>query len=84
MTIRAARYTAAQLKRIAKRQAKNIEPRRARMPIPPSEQLRRFQQGEERWRLDAGLVTPEQYRRYEMAMQRRMAEMNGPGIRRGR
>lgn len=68
MTAKAARYAAAQLKRIAQRQIKAIEPRRRKMPIRPSEQRRRFEAGEERWRVDAGLVSEEQYQRYLASM----------------
>ena len=72
MSARGARYAATQLKRIAQRQVKNIEPRRRRMPISPSEQRRRFMAGEEVWRVEAGLVTPEQFQRYVEAMRQRL------------
>lgn len=65
----AAAWTARRLKKIAARQVKTIEPRRAQMPIRPSEQLRRYQAGEEAWRLQAGQVSPEQWQRYVDAMQ---------------
>ena len=68
MSVRAGQYAAAQLKRIAQRQVRAIGPRRRRMPIRPSEQRRRFEAGEEAWRVEAGLVTPEQYERYLAAM----------------
>lgn len=70
--IRTAQYVAGRLKQIAQRQVKLLEPRKKRMPVRPSEQERRFLAGEERWRLDAGMVTEEQYARYMQAMQRRM------------
>ena len=44
--------------------------------LPPSEQMRRFLAGEERWRLKAGLITPAQYQRYTQTMIRRL-EQNG-------
>ena len=72
MSVRAARYVTNRLKRIAQRQLKAVEPRREKMPIRPSEQLRRFEQGEELWRLEQGLITPEQYARYVEAMRRRL------------
>lgn len=72
--ITAARYAAGRLKRIAERQSKALAPRLARRPVRPSEQVRRFQGGEELWRVRAGLVTPEQYQRYAEAMRRRMME----------
>lgn len=62
----AARHTATQLKRIATRQVKALEPRPR--PIRPSEQRRRFAEGEEFWRVQAGQVTPEQWQRYINAM----------------
>lgn len=65
----AAKYAARQLKRIAVRQVKAIEPRRQQMPVRPSEQRRRFVEGEEAWRVNAGLVSPEQFQRYIEAMQ---------------
>lgn len=36
--------------------------------IPEQEQVRRFMAGEERWRLDAGLITPTQWAEYESTM----------------
>ena len=72
--ISAARYAARRLKQIAQRQVKAVEPRKRRMPVRPSEQARRFMDGEEAWRVEAGLVTPEQYQRYMETMQRRMEE----------
>lgn len=62
----AARHTAAQLKRIAQRQVKTTGARPR--PIRPSEQYRRFVEGEELWRLEAGHVTPEQWQRYVNTM----------------
>lgn len=70
----AAAHTAARLKAIAARQVKKVEPRRQAMPIRPSEQARRFADGEEAWRVEAGLVTPEQYQRYLDAMARQMED----------
>lgn len=66
-TTSAAQYAAARLKAIAQQQVKAIEQRPK--PIRPSEQLRRFQSGEESWRVEQGLITPEQYARYIQAMQ---------------
>lgn len=68
-TTSAVQYAAARLKRIAQGQVKAIGQRPK--PIRPSEQLRRFEAGEESWRVEQGLVTPEQYERYIQAMQRR-------------
>ena len=68
-TTSAARFASTRLKRIAQRQVKAVEPRRRRMPIRPSEQARRFVEGEEAWRVDAGMVTPEQWQRYVDAME---------------
>lgn len=72
MSTKAARYVAARMKRIAGRQVKALEGRQR--PIRPSEQLRRFQAGEEAWRVEAGLVTPEQYQRYVDRMERQLME----------
>jgi len=74
VSVRAAQHTALQLKRIAQRQLKNVEPRRRTMPISPSEQLRRFRDGAEFWRVEQGLVTPEQYQRYIDRMAQRLRE----------
>jgi hypothetical protein len=68
MSKSAAQYAARRLKMLAQRQVRAIEPRRRQMPIRPSEQRRRYQSGEEAWRLQAGLITPEQYQRYLDAM----------------
>lgn len=70
--ITAARYAATRLKALAQRQLK-LKGARPR-PVRPSEQLRRFQAGEEAWRVDQGLVTPEQYQRYVDIMTRKMEE----------
>lgn len=72
MTVRAGQYAAAQLKRIAQRQVKLVGPRRQAMPISPEEQIRRFQEGAEFWRVEEGLVTPEQYERYIDTMAQRL------------
>lgn len=72
--IHSARYVAQHLKAVAKRQLKIIEPKRRQRPIRPSVQLERYRTGQERWQVDAGLVTPEQYAEYEQAMQRRLME----------
>lgn len=72
MSTRSAQYVANRLKQIAQRQLKVIEPRRRQMPVRPSEQRRRFLEGDESWRVEAGMITPEQYQRYMEAMQRRM------------
>lgn len=69
-----AKFVAQRLKGIAQRQLKVIEPKKRKRPIRPSEQLDRYRTGQERWRLDAGLVTPEQYAKYEKAMKQRMME----------
>lgn len=72
--ISAARYAAGRLKRLAERQVKTLGPRLVQRQITPSEQRRRFEAGEELWRVRAGLVAPEQYERYAAQMQRRMME----------
>ena len=40
--------------------------------IPREEQLRRFLAGEERYRVEQGLVSPGEYARYEREMLRRL------------
>ncbi len=70
--INAARHAAIRLKAIAQRQVKLREARPK--PVRPSEQMRRFQEGEEHWRLVEGQITPEQYQHYVEAMTRRMEE----------
>lgn len=66
--VRAARYAAGRLKAIAQRQTQQLAKRPR--PVRPSEQLRRFQEGEERWRLDQGLIGEDQYQRYVEHMRR--------------
>lgn len=40
--------------------------------IPEPEQIRRFLAGDERWRVDVGLVSPRQFAEYEAAMLKRV------------
>ena len=40
--------------------------------VPREEQLRRFLAGEERWRVEQGLVSPGEYARYQREMLRRL------------
>lgn len=70
MSKRAAQWVSANLGRIARAQ-------QARMPqgprtIPETEQMRRFLDGAERWRVEEGLVTPAQWAEYEQEMLRRL------------
>lgn len=62
----AASWAVGNLKRIAKQQGALIKnkPR----AIPPGEQVRRFLAGEERWRLEEGLVSPSQWAEYQETM----------------
>ena len=62
---------------LAKKQEARLKALPARTPIAPSEQLQRFLTGAERWRVEAGLVTPEQYGEYEMEMLKRLQEQAG-------
>lgn len=41
--------------------------------VEPAEQMRRFLAGEERWRVEAGQVTPQEFVEYERAMLRKLA-----------
>ena len=45
--------------------------------IPREEQLQRFLSGAERWRVDAGLVSPGDWARYEREMLRRVGAVKG-------
>ena len=56
------------MKRMAKKQAARRKdgPR----PLSPSEQMRRYLNNEEYWRVEAGLVTPEQFDDYQKAMRK--------------
>jgi len=57
------------LRRIAEMQRKRMKPVLSRpAPVRPSEQVRRFLAGEERWRVEAGEITPADYAAYEMEM----------------
>ena len=43
--------------------------------VPREEQLRRFLAGEERWRVEDGLVSPAEYARYEREMLKRVGAL---------
>ena len=47
--------------------------------VPREEQLQRFLQGAERWRVDAGLVSPAEYAAYEREMLGRLGAMGRRG-----
>lgn len=75
MSKRAAQYVSADLKRLARRQITTLKKRQPRAQrIPEAEQLRRFEEGAELWRVEAGLVTPDDYDRYVAAMTARLQE----------
>jgi hypothetical protein len=67
-------WVTANLVRLAKRERKAVQPyldrKAAAVPVP--EQMRRFLSGAERWQVDAGLVTPEQYVEYQREMLKRL------------
>ena len=68
----------AELKNLAKMQRQRAKPVLDRpRHVAPSEQLRRFVAGEERWRVDEGLVTPQEYFEYEKEMLQRLAASGG-------
>ena len=68
---RAVSWAVANLGKLTKQQAARMKPYQQQgKPIPPQEQINRYLQGAERWRLEAGMVTPEDWDRYESAMQR--------------
>ena len=76
MSKQAGQWVAANLGRIAKAQVPQVKKLRRARKLTPSEQMRRYLSGEELWRVQAGLVTPEQYERYAEEMeQRRTAEV---------
>ena len=62
---------------LAKKQEARLKALPNRTPIAPSEQLQRFLTGAERWRVDAGLVTPEEFGQYEQEMIKRLQEQAG-------
>lgn len=75
MKRRTAGITAPVLRQVGQAVAGEVKRRKPRTAtVSPSEQLDRFIQGAERWRVDAGLVTPEQYARYSDAMLKRLNE----------
>ena len=62
---------------LAKKQEAKMKAMPKRTPIAPSEQLQRFLTGAERWRVDQGLVTPEEFAEYEMEMLKRLQAQSG-------
>ena len=68
----AARWMAAQLKGIARRQIKAMGVPKPPPRISEEEQIRRFQDGSELWRVEEGLVTQEDYDRYLAAMEAKL------------
>lgn len=76
MSKRTAEWVSANMARIAKAQAARA-PKTRRQTIRPSEQVRRFLNGDERWRLEQGLVTPTQWADYERAMLEELGAIGG-------
>ena len=64
-----ARWAVKNLSRLTQQQLARTDPYRKKgKPLTEQEQLRRFVAGEERWRLDQGLVSPMEWAEYEAAM----------------
>jgi hypothetical protein len=74
MSKRAAKWVTGNMSQLAGRQAARVKPYKARRPVRPSEQIRRYLAGEERWRLEQGLISPEEWQRYEQAMISKMQQ----------
>lgn len=74
MSKRAARWVTSNMTQLAQRQQARVKPYQERRPVRPSEQIRRYLNGEERWRLEQGLVSPEEWDRYEQAMINKMQQ----------
>lgn len=53
----------------------NVQRKGRRLPVAPTEQVRRFMVGEERWRVEEGHVTEAQYERYAARMMKKVEEM---------
>jgi hypothetical protein len=65
-------WIVANLGQAIKRQQSQMKLRKKPETLLPQEQVRRFLAGEERWRVDAGLVTPVQFAEYEREMLKRL------------
>ena len=68
-------FVVAGLRGLAATEAKKVGAaagRRAASFVPREEQLRRFLAGAERWRVEAGLVSPGEFAAYEREMLRRL------------
>lgn len=65
------RWVTNNIGRLVKQEAAKMR-KMPRPPISEDEQLDRFMRGAERWRLDAGLITPDQWQEYQATMLRRL------------
>ncbi len=73
MSKRAVQWAVGNLGRLAKTQATRMKPYTEQgKPLTPQQQVQRYLTGAERWRLEQGQVTPDEWQRYEQAMQRLM------------
>lgn len=69
-----ATFVVENLRRMARQQQAQMKPLQKKpRPVAPSEQVRRFLDGEERYRLESGEITPTQWAEY----QRRMLQQLG-------
>lgn len=68
-TVKGAQWAARNLARLtATTEARTKPIRKGGKPLTEDEQIRRFLAGEEEWRIEAGLISPADYARYQEAM----------------
>ena len=70
-------YLAGYIGSLAKKQEAKMKALPQRTPIAPSQQLERFLAGAERWRVEQGLVTPQEFAEYEQEMLQRLGALQG-------
>lgn len=74
----AVRWAVGNLGRLVKSQTARMKPYIEKgQPLTPQEQVERYLAGAETWRLETGQVTPEEWERYENAMQNLINQQQG-------
>ena len=66
--------TLSRMSKLVKRERDRIPGGNRRRVVSPTEQIHRFIRGEEQWRVDAGLVSQENYDKYSAKMLRALRE----------